>query len=311
MRIALAQIDTTVGDLPGNASLVAKWSQQAADRGAQLVIFPELTICGYPPKDLCELGEFIDRCRSTLEQLAKDPVFSRIHALVGFPERHGGEGTGLYNAVALLHGGRVGPIVRKCLLPTYDVFDEARYFDASEHSDIVEIGGAKIGVTICDDLWNDKQFWRVPRYRFDPVEELAARGAEAIVNLSASPYAVGKPAVRREMVAAAARRHRLPIALCNLIGGDDSLIFDGGSLLVGADGTIKREGALFREELIVEDLSLRAAPRVVEKEPAQPNGAPLAVVASYETELGDASCAEIAEALTIGIRDYSLKTGFK
>src|SRR6185436_7894295 len=198
------------------------------------------------------------------------------------------------------------------LLPTYDVFDEARHFDAYEHNSVVEIGGAKVGVSICEDLWNDKQFWKTPRYRFDPVEELAARGAEAIVNLSASPYAMGKRRVRREMLAAAARRHRLPIAMCNLVGGDDSLIFDGRSLVVSAGGEIVRECAAFREELVIEELSLRSGrPAVVDAEKVEPPSAPLAVVASYETELDDESCAELADALTLGIRDYAVKTGFK
>ena len=255
VRIALAQIDTTVGDLQGNAALVVGRAAEAAGNGAELVVFPELTLCGYPPKDLLVLGEFVDRCRAALDELAKDPVFERIAALVGFPERHPGAGAGLYNAVALIRGGQVAEIARKCLLPTYDVFDEGRYFDPATRPTVMEIGGVRIGVTICEDLWNDKQFWREPRYSRDPVEELAANGAQAIVNLSASPYAVGKPEIRRRMVAAAARRHRLPIAVCNLVGGNDSLIFDGRSLLVGADGGPQREAAAFGEELVLGELT--------------------------------------------------------
>ena len=327
MRIALAQIDTTVGDLPGNAALIVQRAAEAASGGAELVVFPELALCGYPPKDLLELGEFVDRCRATLDALVQEPVFGRIAALVGFPERHAGAGAGLYNAVALIRDGQIASIARKCLLPTYDVFDEGRYFDAAANTTVMEVGGLRLGVTICEDLWNDKQFWREPRYPRDPVEELAAHGAQAIVNLSASPYAVGKPEIRRQMVAAAARRHGLPIAVCNLVGGDDSLIFDGRSLLVGADGGLQREAAAFGEELIFGELTpnapgsrAAAAPgdasvsRELEStSPASGLSArgPLAVVAAYEAELGEGTCRDLAAALTLGIRDYARKTGFK
>ena len=323
MRIALAQIDTTVGDLPGNAALVVRSAVEAAEHGAVLVVFPELTLCGYPPKDLLELGEFVDRCRAALDELVKDPVFRRIAALVGFPERHSGAGAGLYNAVALIRDGQVAQVARKCLLPTYDVFDEGRYFDPAEHPALMEIGGARIGITICEDLWNDKQFWRAPRYLSDPVEELAASGAQAIVNLSASPYAVGKPEIRRQMLAAAARRHRLPIAMCNLVGGDDSLIFDGRSLLVSVDGAVQREAAAFGEELVFGELIPNpqggreappstggGAPAATEQARAEARGRQ-AVVAASEAELSDATCSDLAAALTLGIRDYALKTGFK
>ena len=323
MRIALAQIDTMVGDFAGNAAKMVEQAGKAAAQGAELVVFPELTLCGYPPKDLLELEEFVAACRAALDRLSGEAVFRRTAALVGFPERHGGPGAGLFNAVALLRGGAVEAIARKCLLPTYDVFDEARYFDAAAQPSVMEIGGVRIGVTICEDLWNDKQFWRQPRYLRDPIEELAGRGAQAIVNLSASPYAVGKPRVRREMVAAAARRHRLPIALCNLVGGNDSLIFDGRSMLVRAGGEVEKELAAFREDLLVAEIEpAEPAARKVVSVPEGgssiicdevPEAAPgaLAVVAAYEAETTDDACRDLADALTLGIRDYALKTGFK
>jgi len=319
VRIALAQIDTTVGDLQGNAALIVRRAAEAAAGGAQLVLFPELTLCGYPPKDLLELGEFVDRCRAALDELVKDPVFGRIAALVGFPERHPGEGAGLYNAVALIRDGQIAGMARKCLLPTYDVFDEGRYFDPAPHPAVMEIAGVRVGVTICEDLWNDKQFWRAPRYPRDPVEELAALGAQAIINLSASPYAVGKPETRRKMVAASARRHRLPIAMCNLVGGNDSLIFDGRSLLVDKDGGLRGEAAAFGEELIFGELTpntpgVRPAPApkaVLRDESRGEAQGPLAEVAAYEAELSDDTCRDLAAALTLGIRDYAQKTGFK
>jgi len=319
VKIALAQIDTTVGAFEQNAARVLEQVKRSAERGAELVVFPELTLCGYPPKDLLELGEFVDRCRATLEELARNEIFARVPAVVGFPERHGGPGAGLYNAAALLHGRGVTATVRKVLLPTYDVFDEGRYFDPSPESGaLVTVAGVRVGISICEDLWNDKQFWKQPRYLRDPIEELAGRGAEMIVNISASPYAVGKPQIRRRMLASAARRHGLPIAMCNLVGGNDSLIFDGCSLLVRASGEVQAEAAAFREELIIQDLEPGARPSparpraaTVSDQSAEAAAGALAAVAGFEEDFSDATCRELADALTLGIRDYTLKTGFR
>src|SRR5919109_1164238 len=217
MRIALAQIDTTVGAFEENAAAIVRRSREAAESGAQLAVFPELTLCGYPPKDLLALREFVERQLTTLEKLSRDPVFSRIAALVGFAEPHSGEGAGLFNACALLRGGKIAGVARKSLLPTYDVFDEARYFDPSPEVTVVEVAGVRIGLSICEDLWNDKLFWQKPRYARDPIDELARQGAQILVNLSASPYALGKPHLRRAMAIATARRHGMPLALCNLV----------------------------------------------------------------------------------------------
>src|SRR5262249_29449975 len=323
MKVALAQIDTTVGSFEANAARMLECAKEAADKGAQLVLFPELALCGYPPKDLLELGEFVDRCRAALEELSTNRVFDHVPALVGFPERHRGAGAGLYNSVALLRGGRVETIVRKSLLPTYDVFDEARYFDPSpESGPLIEVDGAQLGVSICEALWNDKQFLEQPPYLRDPIPGLVAEGAQANVHVSASPYAVGKPQVRRQMLSAAARRHGLPIAMCNLVGGNDSLVFDGRSLLMHAGGEMQREAAAFREDLLVDDLVPRvrrpssAPPRpagapVVSDQTAETRAGALAVVAAYEADFSDEACRDLADALTLGIRDYTLKTGFK
>src|SRR5437763_11681191 len=330
MKIALAQIDTTVGAFAANAAAIAQKSREAADSGAQLVLFPELTLCGYPPKDLLALGEFVQRQLATLEKLAADSVFRRTAALVGFTEPHRGDGAGLFNACALLHDGKVAAVARKSLLPTYDVFDEARYFDPSPEVTVVEVAGVRVGVSICEDLWNDKLFWQMPRYARDPIEELARQGAQILVNLSASPYALGKVSVRREMASATARRHGVPVALCNLVGGNDPLVFDGNSLAVAADGRIVVEAPGFEERLLVAELVPKEAPA---KTPAQsaplgrekpdpgrraeqivePEAHPraLAVVSAYELDLSDSACAELASALTLGISDYAHKTGFR
>ena len=160
MKIALAQIDTTVGAFAENAAAMVQRAREAADAGAQLVVFPELTLCGYPPKDLLALGEFVQRQLATLDQLAADPVFGRIPGLVGFAEPHRGEGAGLFNACALLRDGKIAALGRKSLLPTYDVFDEARYSDPSPEVTVVEVAGVRVGLSICEDLWNDKLFFR-------------------------------------------------------------------------------------------------------------------------------------------------------
>src|SRR5438093_4228747 len=260
MKIALAQIDTMVGAFAENAAAIVRQSREAAGAGAQLVLFPELTLCGYPPKDLLALGEFVQRQLAVLDQLAADPVFGRIPALVGFAEPYRGEGAGLFNACALLRDGKIAAVARKSLLPTYDVFDEARYFDPSPEVTVAEVAGVRIGISICEDLWNDKLFWQKPRYVRDPAEELARQGAQVLVNLSASPYALGKAQVRRDMVAAAARRHSIPIALCSLVGGNDSLVFDGRSLGVSARGEILVEAPGFEERLTFAELAPKPLP---------------------------------------------------
>jgi NAD+ synthase (glutamine-hydrolysing) len=331
MKVALAQIDTTIGAFTENAAAIAQKSREAADSGAQLVVFPELALCGYPPKDLLGLREFVQRQLAELERLAADPIFRRTAALVGFSEPHRGEGAGLFNACALLRNGKVAAVARKSLLPTYDVFDEARYFDPSPEVTVVEVAGVRVGVSICEDLWNDKLFWQKPRYTRDPIEELSRQGAQILVNLSASPYALGKVPVRRHMAAATARRHGMPVALCNLVGGNDSLVFDGNSLAVAADGRLVAEAPAFEERLVVAELAPKEAPaksppkskplgaekpdldqrprQILEPEPTQPRA--LAVVSAYELDLSDSGCAELAAALTLGIRDYARKTGFR
>jgi NAD+ synthase (glutamine-hydrolysing) len=304
-RIALAQIDTTVGDFAGNAARIRAATGQARAAGASLAIFPELALCGYPPRDFLDLPEFLERAARTLAELAQPAEWSRGMAVVlGFPEAvAGAPPPGVYNSAALLEGGKVAAIGRKSLLPTYDVFDETRYFLPADTSTAADAGGLpRLGLSICEDVWNDKRFWDRPRYARDPVGELARAGAALVVNVSASPYAVGKPALRERMLAASARGHGVPIAYVNQVGGNDALVFDGGSMLVAADGRVLARAPLFVEAVVVADLEGGDA-RVLGLD-----GAPLAVAAPAGD---DRLASEVLSALVLGVRDYVHKCGFR
>jgi len=305
-RIALGQIDTTVGDFAGNAARIRAVTEQARAAGASLVLFPELALCGYPPRDFLDLPEFLDRADRTLAELAQPAEWSRgIAVVVGFPEAApGAPPPGVYNSAALLAGGRIAAVGRKSLLPTYDVFDETRYFLPADSSTASDAAGVplRLGLSICEDVWNDKRFWDRPRYGRDPVAELARSGASLIVNVSASPYATGKPALRERMLAASARGHGVPIAYVNQVGGNDALLFDGGSMLLGPDGCVLARGPLFEEALVVADLAGGDA-RILALD-----GAPLAApAASAPDPLAD----EVLSALVLGVRDYVRKCGFR
>lgn len=261
MRVALAQIDTTIGALDDNARRILAAYRDARGRGADLVVAPELALPGYPPLDLAEDASFLEANVRALHALA-----ARIDdggaLLVGFLDpRPGQVGKLAYNAAALLQGGAVRAVRWKSLLPTYDVFDEARYFEPAPEGALLplDLGGRPLAVTVCEDVWNDPDFWERPLYPRDPVVPLVASGARAIVNLSASPYSMGKGQLRARMLGELARKHRLPVVLCNAVGGNDSLLFDGRSLVVGPDGTVRAVGATFAEDLIVVDLD--ALPR--------------------------------------------------
>jgi NAD+ synthase (glutamine-hydrolysing) len=305
-RIALAQIDTTVGDFAGNAERIRAATAIARGAGATLVVFPELALCGYPPRDLLDFPEFLARARAALEELARPAEWSRgVAVALGFPEAvPGAPPPGVYNSVALLEGGRVVAVGRKSLLPTYDVFDETRYFlpaDRSTAADAVA-PGLRLGLSICEDVWNDKRFWDRPRYARDPVAELAADRAGLVVNVSASPYAVHKPALRERMLAASARGHGAPIAYVNQVGGNDALVFDGGSMLVGADGTILARAPLFQEAVVVADLA--GGPATV----LSTTGGALAPTPGAPA---DALADEVLSALVLGVKDYVRKCGFR
>jgi NAD+ synthase (glutamine-hydrolysing) len=307
-RVALAQVNPTVGDLAGNAELIRRFTARARAGGAGLVVFPELTVCGYPPRDFLDMPEFVARCRAVVEELARPAEWSRgISVVFGFPEAVPGlPPPGLHNAAALVDGGRLAAVGRKSLLPTYDVFDETRYFLPAGSATAADAGGAgvRLGLSICEDIWNDKRFWDRPRYERDPVAELIRGGARLVVNLSASPYALGKPALRERMLGAAARSHGSPVLYVNQVGGNDSLVFDGGSVLFAADGGVLARAPLFQEALLVVDLD-GSRPELTAAD-----GAPLPAAAPHVTS-ADGEAAEVFGALVLGVRDYVRKCGFR
>jgi len=275
MRLALAQVDATVGDFAGNLERVRRAAREAGP-GASLVLLPELAVCGYMPRDLLLDASFLDACERALDALAADASLPPL--LVGCPLRAPGPGKPLWNAAVLLAGGRRETVAKR-LLPTYDVFDERRYFRPGPPPRPLVIDGVALGVTICEDVWTGGL------YDEDPVADLARAGARAIVNISASPYERGKPARRRAILGAHAARHRLPAALCNLVGGNDQLVFDGNSFALDGAGRLVAHAAPFREDVRVTDLAGAAA---------QPDGAD-----------------DVRAALLTGIRGYFAKTGFQ
>jgi len=306
-RIALAQVNPTVGDFAGNAALVRDRVARARAGGAGLVVFPELAVCGYPPRDLLDEPEFLARAQATLRDLAQPAEWSRGLAFaLGFPEAvAGAPAPGAYNALALVEDGRVTAVGRKALLPTYDVFDETRYFLAAPHSTAAPARGLGIlvGLSVCEDIWNDKRFWERPRYQRDPVAELTRAGAALVVNASASPYAMGKPALRERMLASAARGHGAAVAYVNQVGGNDALVFDGNSMLVGPDGSVLARAPLLAEALVV--VGLDGSAPVVEVERGGPAPGPV------PGDPAEAEADEVYRALLLGLADYARKCGFR
>ncbi len=286
MKIGFAQINPTVGDLSGNFEKIAAAYDRLAAAGAELVLTPELAITGYPPQDLVFKSQFVPQNLEVLNKLQ-----GRIRGaalLVGYVERNQGRGKPFHNAAALLQPGAPVSKTFKSLLPTYDVFDEDRYFEPGCNSGPLLLGTTKIGVTICEDIWTEHYLPR-PFYDVEPVRALVELGAEFIVNLSASPFSLNKPAIRHEMVAALAQAHQRPIFYCNAVGGNDQLIFDGHSIAVNAKG-----------ELIARLPGFQTAEQVIDTEGAR----------AIEFRQGEQS-ADLFAALSLGVRDYLAKCGFK
>jgi NAD+ synthase (glutamine-hydrolysing) len=289
MRVALLQINPTAGDLEGNAALIARAARSALGQGADLMATPELALMGYLPRDLLMSQGFVRRSGERLAQLAvelKDapPLLVGIATLNPNPI-----GRPLYNSAVLIQNGVVGQAFHKSLLPTYDVFDEDRYFEPHRGPQILELNGRRIGISICEDVWNDRDFWQRCRYHEDPIKAMAEGGAEAILNMSASPFTAGKQLLRQEMLGHMAAKYKLPVAIVNQVGGNDDLIFDGRSSAFDATGKLVARARGFEDDVLIVDLDAAGS------------------IAADDFEVE----AEIWNALVLGVRDYARKTRFK
>jgi NAD+ synthase (glutamine-hydrolysing) len=285
MKIGFAQINPTVGDLRGNCDLIISAYKRLANAGAELVLTPELAITGYPPQDLVFKSRFVPENLALLEKL--HARLGNAPLLVGFVDRNEGRGKPFHNAAALLERGKPIRKAYKCLLPTYDVFDEDRYFEPANRIEPFEFNGKKIGVTICEDIWTDDYLPR-PLYDVEPTRSLVEQGSEIILNLSASPFRLGAPACRLEMIAAQAREYHRPICYCNVVGGNDQLVFDGNSIAVSASGQLIAQLAAFREE-----------EKIVDTDSA-------ATIEFHEGKTPE----QLFAALSLGVRDYFRKCNF-
>jgi NAD+ synthase (glutamine-hydrolysing) len=296
MRIGLAQINTIVGDLAGNSRRILEAYQALVAQGAELVIYPELVVSGYPPRDLLFKKHFVADVEKTTRELATK--IGSVPALIGYTEANTtGTGRSAFNSAAFCHQGKILTSARKCLLPTYDVFDEDRYFEPASAPIVIEFGGRRIGVTICEDIWTHAMISTRRLYNgAEPVRQLAAQRCDVMVNLSASPWNHGKGDIRHKLVADTARQLGCPVAYVNAIGGNDELLFDGRSVVTDAEGQTLAGLAAFREELSVVDLSRSK----IENQKSK-------IHATFE----QADLADIYDALVLGVRDYAQKTGFK
>jgi NAD+ synthetase len=288
VKIALAQINPTVGDLTGNEARILAAYRRGVEAGVEMVVFPELAVTGYPPRDLLHKSRFIPDNLAVLERLAV--ATGETGLLVGFVGRNDRQpGREATNSVALLQHGKILATRAKMLLPTYDVFDEDRYFEPAQENAPVEFNGRKIGLTICEDVWNDEAFWDERRYLRNPARELVEAGAEILFNVSASPWHLGKDRLRVEMLSSLVAQIRRPFVYCNAIGGNDELLFDGASLAFDPAGRLIAQGAMFGEDFPVLDTDAAA---------------PIAPTSVADEEA-------LYRALVLGVRDYFHKCGFK
>jgi NAD+ synthase (glutamine-hydrolysing) len=294
VKIALAQINPTVGDFTGNLAKIISASQRAAGSGARLTVFSELAICGYPPADLLEKPSFLARCLTAVDELRRATASLPTAILVGVAlPAPASSGKRAVNAAVLIEKGQILLEQHKMLLPFYDVFDEQRYFAPATSQRVIEFEGERLAITICEDAWNDKNFWPQRLYPVDPIEDLMRQKPTLLLNISASPFWHGKRRTRQRMLAALAQRHKIPVFLSNQIGGNDSLIFDGSSFAMAADGTLLAQAASFREDIVMADSDT-------------PTGLPVPSADEAEEETEAAY-----QALVLGTRDYVLKTGFR
>jgi NAD+ synthase (glutamine-hydrolysing) len=288
MKIALAQINTTVGDIQGNRDRVLAEMDRTKAKGADIIVFPELCLTGYPPRDLLTLHGFVESNVRALNEIAART--ERMGVIVGYADPNtGGEGKNCYNAAAFLFEGKVQAVIHKTLLPTYDVFDEDRYFERAKDASLVRFGGRKIGISICEDAWNSEDFWPKPLYSTDPIRNLVEKGADLLINISASPFEINKPKLRYQMLLSHVRRHKTPLVYLNLVGGNDDLLFDGASLALGKNGNLITQGRSFSEDHIIVDPDSAEDRQYRESDEAE----------------------SLFQALVMGTRDYVGKCGFK
>jgi NAD+ synthase/NAD+ synthase (glutamine-hydrolysing) len=287
MNIAISQINTTVGDFDGNCDKIVDAWRHADEAGAELLVLPELALCGYPPRDLLSKPAFLRQNQVALERLAKRG--GRAVAVVGYASvNETNSGRPARNSAAVLRDGQVRALRHKTLLPTYDVFDEDRYFEPATDNTPVEILGKKIGITICEDIWNDEVFLNDRRYGRSPTDELTGGGAELLLNLSASPWNLGKEHSRHVLLSQLSTKAGCPVVYCNLVGGNDELVFDGGSQYYNGHGVLGASGAMFAEDLLLVDTET--------------------IVPKSSNTSGDDE--KIHKALSLGVRDYLHKCGF-
>jgi NAD+ synthase (glutamine-hydrolysing) len=289
VKIALGQINTTVGDFSGNAARILDYARRARQSGAGLILFPELAITGYPPRDLVEKPAFVARSVETAERIAREA--NGISIVVGLvTPAHADTGKSVMNSAALLQDGKIAFLQSKRLLPTYDVFDESRNFAPAPKQDLFPFCGKRMALTICEDAWNDKHFWNRRLYGVDPVEDLVRKGGNFLLNISASPFHVGKRELRREMLATAAREYNTPVVMVNQVGGNDSLVFDGSSFVLAPDGRLVAQALSFEEDIVYFD--------------------PDALTGDVHSQVEGVEASGY-EALVLGTRDYVHKCGFR
>lgn len=314
MRIALAQINPTVGDLAGNTLKHLDAIARAAERGAELVIFPELSIVGYPPRDLLLKPDVIERCERAVGEIAA--ACTDVAAIVGYPAVNPEpSGRPLLNCAGVLRRGRVVHRHVKHLLPTYDVFDETRYFEPGPRLDLATVQGTRLGISVCEDLWNDREVVTRPLYHENPIDRLAAEGAQLFINCSASPFVLDKHEFRLRLLSHTARKHRIPIAYVNQVGGNDELVFDGNSCVLDEGGNLVAQAKDFEEDLLIVDLPGVGIPGDEEvSRPVVCGGVNWSVDAPA-TAHGRLvphreGVASVYAALVLGLRDYCRKCGF-